>query len=70
MRNLEVLGPHDRLPPQSQEAEASTLGAMLLSRDAVAHAMEILTPSDFYRMRIGRSSRRRSGCSIGGNPLT
>lgn len=49
MRNLEVLGPHDRLPPQSQEAEASTLGAMLLGRDAAAQAMEILTPSDFYR---------------------
>jgi replicative DNA helicase len=49
MRNLEVIGPHDRLPPQSQEAEASTLGAMLLGRDAAAQAVEILTPNDFYR---------------------
>lgn len=49
MRNLEVLGSHDRLPPQSQEAEASTLGAMLLGRDAAAQAMEILTANDFYR---------------------
>ena len=39
----------ERLTPQSLEAEQSTLGAMLMERDAVARAVEILTVDDFYR---------------------
>ncbi|MCS6858788.1 MAG: replicative DNA helicase [Abditibacteriales bacterium] len=35
--------------PQSLEAEQSTLGAMLLDRDAIALAAERLKPEDFYR---------------------
>lgn len=38
-----------RLPPQAPDAEVSVLGAMLLSSDAVARAMEILRPEDFYQ---------------------
>jgi hypothetical protein len=34
-----------RVPPQALEAERSVLGAMCLSRDAVARAMESLTAS-------------------------
>lgn len=41
--------PANRLPPQSPEAEASVLGAMLVHPDAVAKAMEILQPEDFYQ---------------------
>jgi replicative DNA helicase len=39
----------ERLTPQSLESEQSTLGAMLMERDAVARAVELLTPDDFYR---------------------
>lgn len=34
--------------PQSIEAEQATLGAMLLDREAIAVASEILQPDDFY----------------------
>lgn len=39
----------DRVPPQSIEAEQSTLGAMLLERSAIEKAAEILDREDFYR---------------------
>lgn len=39
----------ERITPQSLEAEQSTLGAMMLERDAIARAVEILTADDFYR---------------------
>ena len=39
----------EKLTPQSLEAEQSTLGAMLMERDAVARSVEILTVDDFYR---------------------
>ncbi len=38
-----------RLPPANLEAEASLLGAMLLSRDAVMNAVEVASADDFYR---------------------
>ncbi len=40
---------HVRIPPQNLEAEESLLGAMLLSRDAIADALEIVKVDDFYR---------------------
>jgi replicative DNA helicase len=39
----------DRVPPQSLEAEQSTLGSMLISHAAVEKAMDMLRPEDFYR---------------------
>ncbi|MGE5552040.1 MAG: replicative DNA helicase [Bacteroidota bacterium] len=39
----------DRVPPQNIEAERSTLGSMLLEREAIFKAQEILTADDFYR---------------------
>jgi replicative DNA helicase len=39
----------DRTPPQSIEAEQSVLGAMMLSKDAIADVVEIVRPGDFYR---------------------
>ncbi len=39
----------DRLPPQNIEAEQSILGAVLLENEALAAAIEILTPDDFYK---------------------
>ena len=38
-----------RLPPHNLVAEASLLGAMLLSRDAIAVAMETTSADQFYR---------------------
>jgi replicative DNA helicase len=38
-----------RLPPQSLEAERSVLGAMLLDKEAIARALEMLDESCFYR---------------------
>src|SRR6185437_13704774 len=38
-----------RVPPHNLEAEESVLGAMLLSRDAIAAALERCSASDFYR---------------------
>lgn len=38
----------DRAQPQAMEAEASVLGAMLLERDALARAVELLDQTCFY----------------------
>ncbi len=46
-RPLQVLG--GRIPPHNLEAEESLLGAMLLSRDAIAAGMERCTADDFYK---------------------
>jgi len=39
----------DRQPPQDLPAEQSVLGAILLSKDAIADVFELLRPDDFYR---------------------
>ena len=39
----------DRIPPQNVEAEQSVLGAMLIDKNAIDRASEILRPEDFYR---------------------
>lgn len=39
----------DRLPPQSLEAEASVLGAMLLDKEAIAQAIESIDEGNFYK---------------------
>jgi replicative DNA helicase len=39
----------ERLPPQNLEAEQSVLGAMLIDREAIIKAMELLRGEDFYR---------------------
>ena len=39
--------------PNSLEAEQSVIGSMIISRDAVAAAVEILTPEDFYQKKYG-----------------
>jgi len=40
-----------RVPPHSQEAEESVLGALLLDKDAVIAVAEFLVPEDFYDER-------------------
>ena len=48
-----VLEPDPRslghVPPQDLAAEQSVLGAMLLSKDAIAEVVEVLHGADFYR---------------------
>lgn len=39
----------DRIPPQNLDAEKSTLGSMLLEKEAIFSAQEVLKPGDFYR---------------------
>ncbi|AIJ27114.1 MULTISPECIES: replicative DNA helicase [Amycolatopsis] len=41
-------GEFDRQPPQDIPAEQSVLGGMLLSKDAIADVVEVLSPNDFY----------------------
>jgi replicative DNA helicase len=42
-----------RVPPHNIEAEESLLGAMLLSKDAIASAVELVSPEDFYKPAHG-----------------
>ncbi len=42
-------GYSDRTPPQDNDAEQSVLGAMLLSKDAIADVVEAVRGTDFYR---------------------
>ena len=39
----------DRTPPNDVAAEQSVLGAMLLSKDAIADVVEVIRENDFYR---------------------
>lgn len=39
----------DRVPPQNIEAERSSLGSMLLEKEAIEKGTELLKPEDFYR---------------------
>ena len=43
------VGSFDRTPPQNLEAEQSVLGAMMLSKDAMADVVEVVRAHDFYR---------------------
>ena len=38
-----------RTPPQDFAAEQGVLGAMLMSKDAIAEVLEVIRPADFYR---------------------
>ena len=42
-----------RVLPHSIEAEQSVIGSMLMDRDAVIAASEILTADDFYQRQYG-----------------
>jgi replicative DNA helicase len=44
----------EHIPPQAVEAEMAVLGAMMLDRDAIAKALEIIDDSCFYMSQNGR----------------
>ncbi|MGO1713331.1 MAG: DnaB-like helicase N-terminal domain-containing protein, partial [Senegalia sp. (in: firmicutes)] len=50
MEELKKLG---NIPPHSIEAEQSVLGAMILDKDAIIAALEILRAEDFYKEANG-----------------
>jgi replicative DNA helicase len=43
-----------RLPPHNQEAEEALIGAMLLSRDAISEAVEVVAAEDFFQPSLQR----------------
>ena len=51
MENIEAA--MKRIPPHSIEAEQAVLGAMLMNKDAVMVASEIVTGEDFYQTAYG-----------------
>ena len=51
VRRLHPVG--GRVPPHNLDAEESLLGAMLLSRDAIAAALECCVAEDFYKPAHG-----------------
>ena len=51
MENIEAA--MKRIPPHSIEAEQAVLGAMLMNKDAVMVASEMLTGDDFYQTAYG-----------------
>lgn len=42
-----------RISPHSVEAEQSVIGSMLMDKDAIGIAAEILTAEDFYQKQYG-----------------
>jgi replicative DNA helicase len=46
---VKMMDTYNRIPPYNLEAEQSVLGAMLLDKDSVSTATEILHKEDFYR---------------------
>ncbi|MGE5558857.1 MAG: replicative DNA helicase [Bacillota bacterium] len=43
----------ERIPPQNLDAEKSTIGSMLLDREAITKVCDLLRPEDFYREAHG-----------------
>ena len=42
-----------RVMPNSTEAEQAVIGSMIMDRDAIIAASELLTPEDFYQKQFG-----------------
>jgi replicative DNA helicase len=56
------------VPPHNLQAEESLLGAMLLSKDAIAVASEVLTTDDFYKPAHGHIFDAVTSLSAAGEP--
>ncbi len=48
-RSVEEFTGREKLPPQNLEAEVAVLGSMMIEADAIATAIETLTPESFYK---------------------
>ena len=49
-----------RIPPHSAEAEQAVLGAMLMNKEAISMASEIITGEDFYLTVLWKCFSRES----------
>ena len=49
MEVIEIEAIMGRIPPNSIEAEQSVLGAMIIDKEAINSALEIIRPEDFYK---------------------
>lgn len=49
MEAIEIEAIMGRIPPNSIEAEQSVLGAMIIDKEAINSALEIIRPEDFYK---------------------
>lgn len=56
-----------RILPHSIEAEQSVIGSMILDRDAILVASEILTSDDFIRNNMASSLMQWWNCVMKGN---
>ncbi|MFZ9697722.1 MAG: replicative DNA helicase [Ilumatobacteraceae bacterium] len=63
-------GTSARVPPHNLDAEASLLGAMLLSKDAIGAAAErAVTPSDFYKSSHQHIHDAIQSLNVAGEPV-
>ena len=58
-----------RIPPHNLDAEASLLGAMLLSASAVASAIEVVSRDDFYKPAHGHIFEAITSLYGSGEPI-
>jgi replicative DNA helicase len=58
-----------RVPPHNLEAEEALLGSMMLSRDAIATAVEKVSAEDFYRPSHGHIFEAITTLYAGGEPV-
>ena len=58
-----------RIPPHNLDAEQSVLGAMLLSRDAIAAVAETITADDFYKPAHGHIYEAVTALYGSGHPV-
>ena len=58
-----------RVPPNNLRAEESVLGAMLLSREAIAEVVETLDPDHFYKPAHGHVYDAIMGLYGAGQPV-
>jgi replicative DNA helicase len=57
------------VPPHNLQAEESLLGAMLLSRDAIAAAVEVVSATDFYKPAHGHIYDAVTALFAAGEPV-
>src|SRR4051794_41948890 len=62
-------GAGGRVPPHNLQAEESLLGAMLLSKDAIAAAVEVVNADDFYKPAHGHVFDAITSLYSGGEPV-
>ncbi len=63
------IAPAGRIPPQAMQVEQSVLGAMLIEREAIPKAIEILAPDSFYTARHNKIYRAILSLFERGNPV-